>query len=131
VASILLCSYQRQRSLWRTFEKLINLDRGVLTYQSWIGLWQLDLSIVDCGIYSFDWVLIKEGPLCGESSFTYQSTRLWHIPFLSYFAFFTLILIILYKRYSNLEKIVLFSVRIISFFVPSTSCHLKNHSPVY
>jgi len=114
VRSIILGSYQRQRSLWRTFVRLINLDCGILTYQSWIELWRLDLSIVDWGVYSFDWVLIKEGHLCGESSFAYQSARLWRISSLSYFAFFTLILIVLYRRYSNSEKIGIFPVRILS-----------------
>jgi len=42
-----------------------------MTYQSWIGLWHLDLSCFDFGVYPFVWVLIKEGPLCGESSFVY------------------------------------------------------------
>jgi len=59
VASILLGSYQRQGSLWRSFFRLINLYRGVLTYQSWIGLSHLDLSIFYCGDYPFDWVLVR------------------------------------------------------------------------
>jgi len=92
---ILLRSYQR--SFWQTFFRLINLDHDVLTYQSWIGLWPLNLFIFDCGIYPFDWVFIKEGHLCGESSFTYHCAKLWHIPSLSFSAFVTFILIVLYK----------------------------------
>jgi len=33
-----LNSYKRLTTLWRIYHRLINLDRGFLTYQSWIGL---------------------------------------------------------------------------------------------
>jgi len=39
--------------LCETTFRLVNLDRGVLTYQSWIGLLCFDLSILDWIVVSW------------------------------------------------------------------------------
>ena len=87
-----------------------------MTYQSWIELWCLDLSIFNCGVYPL--ILIKEGPLCGQSSFTYQSNKLWRIPSLSYFEFFFIYFIeeIQSQKISSFFRLGSYQIRIATKF---------------